>query len=113
VLAAAVCLTVMAHGITRRATGFTWGALFAPLGPGLFTGAALVAVLLGVESAVRAAQPDVPDLILLVLQAGIALPVYAALLFASPFADVRALALETVTDFFPGVAARFQPAERR
>ena len=111
VLGARVVLTLMVHALVRRTTGLGWGELAAPLVPALFNAAALAALLLTVEAGLRQSFPELPALTLLLLQALVATPVYLGLLLLSPFTDVRAIASETVNDFFPDLAKRFGAAQ--
>ena len=110
VLCARVMLTIMVHTLLRSATGLRWSELLSPLVPALLNAAVIATLLLITETAVRAVDPTVHPLPLLAIQGGVAVPVYVCFLLYSPFRDVRALASETVSDFFPGLAKRLRLA---
>ena len=104
VLGARLALAITVHTLLHHTTGFGWKALAAPLAPGLIHAAAIAALLVGVEVALLRLDPSVGPWTLLVSQAVVGAPAYLGLLLYSPFGDVRSVASEAVSDFFPKVA---------
>lgn len=100
--------TLMVQGLATRTTGLSWFRLFEPLVPALTAAAVIGTALLGVELAMNRVLPAAGPLGLLLVQAIVAAPLHALLLLYSPFARVRAIAAETVSDFFPGLATRLK-----
>lgn len=99
-------LTIGMQDLVRRATHLSWGALLAPQVPGLM-GGVLIATLLGAMewglATYRPAWPAWQRLASEVLTGGV---VYAAYVLFSPFATVREIVGETITDLLPPRAVR-------
>lgn len=99
VLGAAVLMFVLMHDLLRKATGLSWWEQVEPQLPALLLSAALVALLWGINEALRALTSN-PGLILVAqaLVAGLLAIVYVRW---CPFAAVREVAQEIAGDISP------------
>ena len=114
---AMMILTASMQALVRRTTGLTWGEMIRPQLPAAAGTTGLVAALLGAAAALRVFNPAAAEWQLLLLQVMTGAVFYALFILYSPFASVRDLVSETVTDLLParakGVLARLRsPALR-
>jgi O-antigen/teichoic acid export membrane protein len=101
VAVAMVLLTAAMQSLVRRTTGLTWGEMLRPQMPAMVGSAALVAVLLAVGMVWRATAGEPHPLPLLLAQMALGGLFYGAFILFSPFAAVRDLVAETVSDLVP------------
>jgi PST family polysaccharide transporter len=101
VTTAMVVLAVMMQALVRRATGFSWTAMLAPLVPASVGAALLAGVLLGVELMARSLVDDPARWQLLAAQMVVGGGFYAAFVLLSPFAAVRDLVRDSIEDLLP------------
>jgi O-antigen/teichoic acid export membrane protein len=101
VLIAMVVLTVAMQALVRQVTHLTWWGLIAPQIPGATCAALLVGVLLATGAGLRVLIPHPPSWLLLITQMAAGGLFYAAFVLFSPFASVREIVTETLTDVLP------------
>lgn len=99
-------LTASMQDLVRRATGLSWGEMFAPQVPAATCGLILGAVLYGAGRGVAEVLPNAPAWQMLGLQLFAGVLAYAIFVLFSPFPALRTIVHETAHDFLPASTAR-------
>ena len=105
VLAARIILMFLVQRLLQQAMEASWPEMYQPLAPGTLIAVVLSGVVLLTEIVVRASFAHTPALALLAIQGIVAAPVFVLLVLYSPFASVRNVVRETITDFAPRFAS--------
>ena len=108
VLAATIVMCALMMDLVRRAAELEWSDLLAPQVAGWACSVGLVPVLLLAAALLTRAMPHPAPWQFVLAQSCAGVLFYAAFVWFSPFHDVRNLARETVCDFAPGFARRFE-----
>lgn len=109
VLSARLGLAILIQDLLRKAIDASWREMLRPAVPGVILAAVVSAAVLATEHLVRHFIPSVPLLVLLIIQAGVAVITYLPLMVYSPFSDLRLVVRETVEEFAPRFS-RWAPA---
>ena len=106
-LMATAVMTVLMHAMLIRATGLSWGRLSRAVLAASVCSVGLAGTLIFARMLVRAYVIEPTSWLLLLCESGAGFAFYAAFVLFAPFAEVRRLVDETITDFLPGWAAAF------
>jgi teichuronic acid exporter len=108
VLASVVLFTIATQNLVREGAGLAWRDVLAPQIPGLTCAGLMILLLAAVELTAHTLQPAVKPWQLLLAQGAAGVLFYAAFVLLSPFAGVRMLVAETITDLPPRVGRRLE-----
>ena len=104
VLLATLSMTVVFQVMVRRLTNLTWDDMLRPQAPGVVCSVGLAVLLVITTSTAGRIASHLNALTLLTISSAVAVVYCAAFFLLSPFADLRGLIYEAVTDFAPKAA---------